>query len=92
MLWIVSTWWLRSSAWKRWVVDQAIHWEVGGVETACFAAVLHPHQPLAAGDLERGGRVVGHDPAVDDEGHSVAKLIGGRHVVGGEEDRAAAGL
>ena len=93
LLWMVSTWWLRSSAWNAGVVGQAVHVETRRSRDAPLSPRYSTRtQPLAARDLQLGGRVQRDDPPVDDEGHPVAQLVGGRHVVGGQKDRAAARL
>ncbi|COZ37787.1 Uncharacterised protein [Mycobacterium tuberculosis] len=77
---------------ERRVVGKAVHAELGGLESPAVAPVFHPHPPPAASDLQFGGTVQCDDPAVDDERHPVAQLVGGGHVVRGEKDRAAARL
>src|SRR3954469_10502837 len=74
------------------VVGQAVHVEVGGVETPVLTAIFDAYDPLPARDLQLGGTVHRLDPSVDDERHPVAQFVGGRHVVGGQEDCATARL
>ena len=50
---------------------------------------LDPHDPPAVRQAQRPRRVERGDPAVHQKGDAVAQLVGGHHVVSGQEDRRA---
>jgi hypothetical protein len=60
------------------------------VSGAVAGPVLDPHRALAVLDLQGAGRVDAGDLAVDHERDPVAQLVGGGHVVRGQEDGRAA--